>query len=327
MTTPTRWAILGTGRIAAIFAEGLKALEDAQLVAAGSRTQEKADAFADRFDIPRRHASYQALAADPDVDVVYIATPHSMHKENTILCLKANKAVLCEKPFAINAIEARAAIDVARATDLFLMEAMWTRFLPAMVQVRQWIDAGAIGAPRMVTADFGFRSAVNPESRLFNPALGGGALLDVGVYTISLAAMVLGSQPARITGLAHLGETGVDEQAGMVLAYPEGQLAVLSTSVRASTPGEARIVGEEGTILIDPPFFRATRTHLRAGNTEESADFPFEGNGYNYQAAEVGRCLRNGKLESEIMPLEETIALMQIMDELRTQWGLKYPME
>src|SRR5215216_7626821 len=199
--TKTRWGILGTGNIASQFARGLVALDDAELVAVGSRTAESAEAFGERFSAPRRHASYAALASDPDVDAIYIATPHPLHHDNTIMGLEAGKAVLCEKPFAINAGQAQAMIATARERGVFLMEAMWTRFLPHMVRLRELLAAGAIGEVRMLQADFGFRTSFNPQSRLFDPALGGGALLDVGVYTISFAQMILG-EPDRVTGLA-----------------------------------------------------------------------------------------------------------------------------
>jgi predicted dehydrogenase len=250
-----------------------------------------------------------------------------MHRDHSILCLSAGKAVLCEKPFAVNAAEARAVVEVARQRRVFLMEAMWTRFLPAIVQVRQWLAAGAIGEPRLVTADFGFRAGIDPAGRLFSPSLAGGALLDVGVYPISLACMVFGPYPDRLASLAALGQTGVDEQAGVVLGYPGGRLAVATTAIRTSTPQEARILGTEGMILIDPAFWRAERAVLRAGSREEVAAAPLVGNGYNYEAAEVGRCLRAGQLESPDMTLQDTVAIMEVLDRIRAQWGLRYPME
>ncbi|MCY3667117.1 MAG: Gfo/Idh/MocA family oxidoreductase, partial [Gemmatimonadetes bacterium] len=258
---------------------------------------------------------------------VYVATPHPFHKDNSILCLEAGKAVLCEKPFTINAAEAEAVVACARANGTFLMEAMWSRYLPIMVQVRQWLDTGAIGEPLMVSADFGFRAGVNPDGRLFNLALGGGALLDIGIYVVSFAAMVLGSQPAQIAAAAHLGETGVDEQTGIVLRYSSGAIANLSCAIRASTSHEARIVGIEGTIVIDPSWWKGESATLKAGEREERIELPLAGNGYNYEAQEVARCLGEGLTESAVMSLDETVALMRILDEIRAQIGLKYPME
>ena len=327
MTAPIRWGILGPGSIAHKFAVGLQAISEGELVAVGSRDQQRADAFADQYDAPNRHASYEALSADPDIDAVYVATPHPFHKDNSILCLEAGKAVLCEKPFTINAAEAEAVVACARANGVFLMEAMWSRYLPIMVQVREWLDAGAIGEPLMVSADFGFRAGVNPEGRLFNLALGGGALLDIGIYVVSFAAMVLGSQPAQIAAAAHLGATGVDEQTGIVLRYSGGAIANLSCAVRASTSHEARIVGSEGTIAIDPSWWKGEGVTLKAGDREERIELPLAGNGYNYEAQEVARCLDADLTESATMSLDETVALMRILDEIRAQIGLKYPME
>jgi predicted dehydrogenase len=327
LTGPIRWGILGTGNIAKQFARGLAVLPDAALVAVGSRSQASADAFGELFGVQRRHAGYDALANDPDVDAVYIATPHSLHHENSLLCLRAGKAVLCEKPFTINAHQAEEVIAYGRAAGLFVMEAMWTRFLPIMVRLRQLLAEGAIGEVRMLTADFGFRAEVNPAGRLFNPALGGGALLDVGVYPVSLASMVFGA-PARVTSMAHLGTTGVDEQAGIIFAYDSGQLALLSTAIRTSTPHEALLMGTAGQIKLHSPWWMPTRMSvLRAGEEAELIELPFEGNGYNYEAAEVMRCLRASERESATMPLDETLAIMRTLDALRQQWGLRYPGE
>ena len=327
MSTPIRWGILGPGSIAGKFAEGLEALPDAQLAAIGSRTPERAAAFAARFAVPRVHSSYEELVQDAEIDAIYVATPHPFHKEHTILCLEAGKAVLCEKPFTINATEAEAVVQLARTRNIFLMEAMWTRFLPAMAKVRQWIATGAIGAVRMIQADFGFRAGLNPQGRLFNLELGGGALLDIGVYTVSFASMLLGAKPTQIKALAHIGETGVDEQAGIVMGYEDGALAVLSTAVRTTTAHEARILGTEGMICIEPSFWKSEKITLRAGDREEIEVLPLIGNGYNYEAAEVGACLRQGQVESEVMPLDETIEIMHILDTIRAQWGLQYPSE
>lgn len=322
-----RWGILGTGRIARTFAEGLAVLPEAELVAVGSRSQTAADAFGDVFHVPHRHASYEGLAADPDVDVVYVATPHSLHRDNSLLCLEAGKAVLCEKPFAINAAQAEEVIALARKKRLFLMEAMWTRFLPVLVRVRELLAEDAIGKVRLLNADFGFSATFDPRGRLFNPHLGGGALLDVGVYLVSLASMVFGP-PAHVASMAHLGATGVDEQAAMILGYERGQLAVLSTAIRTATPQEATLVGTEGWMRIHSQWWHPTTLTVTVkGREDQAIRLPFEGNGYHYEAAEVMRCLRAGKLESEVMPLDETLAIVKTMDKIRAQWGLKYPME
>lgn len=327
MQEKTRWGIISTGNIARKFATGLKVLPNAELLAVGSRSQEAADAFGDLFGIERRYPSYEALAQDPDIDAIYIGTPHTFHKENSLLGLSHGKAVLCEKPFTINAAEAKEVIDFARQNKVFLMEAMWTRYLPIFVRLRELLAEAVIGDVRMLTADFGFRARMNPHSRTFDLALGGGALLDVGIYPLSLASMIFGA-PQRITGMTHLGETGADENSAMILGYEGGALAVLSTAVRTSTPQIAILNGTEGRITIPAQWWVGTRMTVEVfGKETTEITMPLTGNGYEYEAAEVARCLRAGLLESEVMPLDETLALMQTMDEIRRQWGLKYPME
>ncbi len=327
MTKTIRWGILGTGAIAHKFATGLGDLPDVELLAVGSRTQDSADAFADEFKIERRYSSYEALAKDADVDAIYISTPHPFHKENTLLCLANGKAVLCEKPFAINAKETLEMITFAREKKLFLMEAMWSRFLPHIVKVRELLDKDTIGEVRMLKADLGFRTDVNPEGRLFNPDLGGGALLDVGIYPISLAYMFFGA-PVEVKSFARLGSTGIDEEASIILSHREGQLSLLSTAIRLNTPHEALVIGTKGYIHIHRYWWAPSHLTLHLdGKKPKKIKIDTPLNGYNYQALEVSQCLREGKLESDIMPLDETLAIMKTLDTIRTQWGLKYPME
>jgi predicted dehydrogenase len=322
-----RWGILGTGAIARQFIEGLRSLPEAEVLAVGSRSEASASEFADERGIPRLYASYDGLAADPDVDVVYVATPHPFHSGNAELCLEAGKAVLCEKPFTVNALEAERVVELARDRGLFLMEGMWTRFFPLMEKVRRLVSEGAIGEVRMLNVDFGFRTELDPASRLFDPALGGGALLDVGVYCVSLASMILG-KPSGSVGLSHLGETGVDEQASMVLKHEEGRLASLSIGIRTATPQEATIMGTEGYLRVHSPWWRPTSmTVSRPGEEGETVEAPVSGNGFNYEAAEVMRCIEAGKTESDIMPLDETLSVMRTMDGIRAAWGLRYPSE
>ncbi|HEY7031828.1 MAG TPA: Gfo/Idh/MocA family oxidoreductase [Thermomicrobiales bacterium] len=322
-----RWGIIGRGWIAEFFAAGLRALPDAELVAVGSRRQETADEFADKLGVSRRHGSLEALANDPEVDVVYVSTPHQAHKSATLRCLAAGRPVLCEKPFAINAAEADEMIAAAHARNLFLMEAMWTRFTPLMGKVRTLLADGAIGEVRMLSADLGFRATPGRPLRLFDPAYGGGALMDVGVYVVSFASMVLGA-PTRIVSMPTLGDTGVDEQAAIILGHTNGALSLLSAAIRTTTPHLATIMGTEGMIEIHFDWHKPTAFTLKlAGKEPERFDLPPHGNGYNYEAAEVMRCLRAGLKESPILPLAETRAVMQTLDEIRAQWGLRYPME
>lgn len=322
-----KWAIMGTGTIAKSFAQGLGQLSDAELYAVGSRSLQSAEQFGNNFPAQKYYGSYEALVRDPDVDVVYIATPNSAHKDNILLCLNHGKPVLCEKPFTLNRHETAEVIRVAREKKLFLMEGMWTRFFPVYRQIREWLDANAIGPVRMVSADFGFRREGPAEDRKVGLHRGGGALMDVGVYPISFASWVFQQPPSTITGVASLYETGVDELSAMTLLYPDGQVAVLSCSINTPTQKEARIIGNKGTIVI-PEFSKAISATLAViGEEPVTVTFPLEGNGYNYQAAAVMACLRAGETECELMPLDESLTIMVQMDELRQQWGIVFPGE
>jgi predicted dehydrogenase len=311
---PVRWGILGTGGIASTFASDLRLTESGVVSAVGSRSQGSADRFADGFGIERRHASYESLVADPNVDVVYVATPHPMHRVNAILALRAGKPVLVEKPFAMNAVEAAEIVEVARETQLFAMEAMWTRFLPHIAMVREWLAKGALGEIVTVAADHGQWFAEDPGFRLFAPELGGGALLDLGVYPVSFASMVLGT-PNRIAALSDPAFTGVDAQTSMVFGYESGAQAVLTCSLRAGSPTRASIVGTDARIEIEGDFYAPAAVTLvpRAG---ESTRVPstHEGRGLRHQADEVARRLAAGDLESPLMGLTESVSIMQTMD-------------
>jgi predicted dehydrogenase len=311
---PVRWGVIGTGVIAGDFVNDLARTDSGVAVAVGSRQQRSADRFADRFGIPRRHAGYEALVADDEVDVVYVATPHPMHHANTLLALRAGKPVLVEKAFAMNAAEAREMVDVARGERLFLMEAMWTRFLPHIVELRRLLADGVLGEIVTVSADFGEWFPRDPQSRLFAPELGGGALLDLGVYVVSFASMVLGP-PERIVSLIEPAMTGVDGQTSMLFGYASGAQAVLTCTSSAVSPRRAAVVGTEARIEIDKDFFRPSSFTL-TGRSGEATRFEIahEGHGLRHEADEVARCLREGLLESPVMPLDETISIMETMD-------------
>lgn len=322
-----RWGILGTGKIAERFAGAIAMVDDAEVVAVGSRTSTAAHAFANLHGVPKRHVGYQVLVSDTDVDVVYVATPHVYHRDHAMLAIEAGKAVLCEKPFTINAVEAEKVVHMARERGVFLMEAMWSRFIPAVRRVRELVAEEIVGDLRMISADFGFRADFGPNHRLLARELGGGALLDVGVYPISLVSMLWGA-PTRIAGLAAMGETGVDEQAAIVLGYDDGRLASLYTSIDVDTPVEAVLMGTRGHIRIHRRMHHPQKLTVAVdGREEEVIEMPFEGYGLQFQAMEVGRCLREGRTESEAMPLDETVAVMRTLDAIRAQWGLKYPGE
>lgn len=327
MTRPIRWGILGTGWIANAFASALVQVPGAELLAVGSRTARSAERFGDHFGIQRRYANSEALVQDPEVDVVYIATPNPLHREHALLCLDSGKAVLCEKPFALNARQAEEVIRTARRRELFLMEAMWSRFFPLMARVRALVADGTIGPVQMLVADLCLRFEFDPADRRYAPDLGGGALLDLGIYTLSLASMIMGP-PSKITSLAHLGPSGVDEQAGIVLGYDGGQMSVLHCSLRVDSPVEATLLGTKGRIRLHPWWIRPDRLTLSVSGREDTPiEMPFGGNGYQFEALEVMECLRNGKQESDLMPLDETLSIVRTMDAIRDQWGLTYPGE
>jgi predicted dehydrogenase len=319
MTEPLGWGLIGTGGIAETFAADLMFTESGRAVAVGSRQMESADRFADRFNIPNRHASYEALVADPDVDVVYVATPHPMHHGGALLALRARKPVLVEKPFTMNAAEARELVATARAEGLFLMEAMWTRFLPHIAEIRRLLAEGALGNIVTVTADHGQWFPKARDFRLFAPELGGGALLDLGVYPVSFASMVLGT-PDRIVTLIDPAFTGVDGQTSMLFGYPSGAQAVLTCTLSAKSPTRGAIVGTDSRIEIDGDFYAPTSFTL-ISRTGERTHFaaPHEGRGLWHQVDEVARCLREGLLESPLMPLDESVSIMQTMDAVLAQ--------
>jgi len=328
MAKKIRWGIVGTGGIAHQFAKGLAILPDAQLTAVSSRTKEAAEKFAAEFNVPNCHIGAESLANDKNVDVVYIATPHPMHKGETIICLEGGKAVLCEKPFAMNGSEVRQMIECAKKNKLFLMEAMWMYFFPAMAKIRQLVGDGDIGEILLVQSNLCFRREREPQGRLLNPQLGGGTLLDIGVYDISFAQMIYGREPQRISSMAHIGQTGVDEQSSMIFGYEDGAMAALTCSFLVETPCEAAIYGTGGYIKIPHMFFLPDKIIVKTGQEQEKEiKFDRLGNGYSYEAVEVMRCLREGETESPIMPLDTSAAIMRTMDRIRQQWNLVYPME
>jgi predicted dehydrogenase len=309
-----RWGILGTGLIAHTFASDLRLTESGAVAAVGSRSQSSADRFADEFGVERRHSSYESLVADPDIDVVYVATPHPMHCDNAVLALRAGKPVLVEKPFAMNAQESIEMVKVAREMGLFAMEAMWTRFLPHIAVIRDWIKRGVLGEIVTVMADHGQWFAEDPEFRLFAPELGGGALLDLGVYPVSFASMILGA-PDRIVALIDPAFTGVDAQTSMLFGYESSAQAVLTCTLRAKSPTRAAIVGTNARIEIDGRFYGpASVTLIPRSGEPTRVESDHEGHGLRHQADEVARCLAAGELESPLMSLDESISIMQTMD-------------
>jgi predicted dehydrogenase len=277
MTSPIRWGILGTGQIAHAFATALRDVPDAVLAAVGSRHEGTAQAFAEEFGAHRHYGNYRALAADEQIDVIYVATPHTLHTENTLMCLQAGKPVLCEKPFAINQRQARKVITLARQKKIFLMEAMWTRFLPAIQQAKFLLLQGEIGIPRQLQADFGFAADVGPEHRLYSKELGGGALLDVGIYPLSLAAYFMG-EIGDVRAQASLGDTGVDEQTAFTLLHRDGGLSSCLCSINAKSPITLTISGSAGHLHLHAPFFKSQAlTIIRADGISRTVQLPYTG--------------------------------------------------
>ena len=310
--TPIRWGILGTGTIAHTFAQDLPYAEGAVLHAVGSRTDASARAFAEAHGAPVAHGSYDALVADPDVDAIYIATPHSLHLANASAVLRAGKGVLCEKPLTPTPEDSRALIAVAEETGGYLLEAMWTHFLPAVQTALGWVREGRIGTVRRLHADFGYPTPYDPHSRIFDPALAGGALLDLGVYPIALAWLFLGQHPDEIQVTARYAPTGVDDDVAMIFSYPEA-VATLGCSFRCRMGNAAVIAGEDGWIRL-PDFFRARECSLY--RMDERVDHYEDGRehaGYAYEAEAVGRDLRAGRQQSETVPWASTLAVQDQM--------------
>ena len=323
MSHVVRWGILGTGRISKAFARALKDTPGAVLAGVGSRTLDAAEGFAREFG-GAAYGSYEELVAADDVDLVYVGTPHPLHAENVRMALNAGKGVLCEKPFTMNRAEGQTLVDLARAKNLFLMEAMWTRFLPALAEVRRIVESGEIGHVHQVNAELGFKSEAGPQHRLFNLALGGGALLDLGIYPLSIAVALLGPVE-QVQAQAELGPTGVDEQTGFLLRHRGGGMSVCSCSLRAHLPSELTIAGERGHVRMNTRFHHALSvTVTRADGIARTVPTPFLGNGYVHEAIEAQRYWREGLIESPGMTHDDTLALMGVMDEVRRQIGVGY---
>lgn len=325
MTDKIKWGILSTGHISNKFAEALKILPQAELAAVASRNISSAKSFAKKHNVPIAYGSYEELAEDPTIDVIYIGTPHSFHLKNSVMCMRQGKSVLCEKALTINAIEAIEMVKVAREENVFLMEAMIPRHVPLLKKVLKWIDDGKIGEVRMVKASRCARGIFSPGARQLNPDLGGGSLLDVGVYVISFASQIFRKPPIEVVGLGHIGDWGSDEQGVAVLKYNNGEIADLSFALRTKAVNEAYILGTTGYIKIDDVF--AVPHKATCYNDDKITDVIEEsiiGNALNYEAEEVMRCLNKGLKESPYMPLDESIEIMEVMDKIRKPWGLTY---
>jgi predicted dehydrogenase len=328
MTEQINWAVVGTGGITNRFLAGLRDAKGACLYAAVSRTKENAERCAAQYGIKKAYGDYDAMLNDPAVNAIYIGTPHVTHKELAIKAFRAKKAVLCEKPVSINAQELSEMIGEARANKVFFMEAMWTRFVPPLVKVREWLNSGIIGDVKMVQANFCFSAAFNPQGRLYNIGLGGGALLDAGVYPVSLASFVFGGKkPEAVTSMMYRGETQVDEEVSALLSYGGPQMAMVSAAISTAGVNDGWIYGTQGRIHLPDFVFSHSANLTLYGRYSYHYEPDFLSNGYNYEAEEVMRCIREGKPESETMSLAESLTIMEIMDQIRAQHGFRYPGE
>lgn len=319
-----KWGILGAGSMASNFADALKQVDEAQLEAVASRSKDRSDAFGKKNSVKKCYSNYDDLVNDSAIDIVYIAVPHSLHKDLSVMCLEAGKAVVCEKPFAINAGQAAEVIQLAKKKNLFLMEAMWTRFLPVFSKLRAMLSQEVIGDIQIMLSGGAYMPDFDPEFYLFNKSLGGGILLDAGVYPVSIASMIFGV-PKKILAMGELGVTGVDEHDAALLSYPSGAIANIYVSHRGKQSPDMTLIGSKGKIYLSPPVFSPSAMTLCVdGQAEEVFDFTEPGSGYRYQIQEANRCLQQGKQESEIMPLNETLEIMRTMDEIRQQIGICY---
>ncbi len=320
-----RWGFLSAGGIANVLADDFL-IAGITIQAVGARDLVKANEFADKFGIPNRHQGYEALVNDPEVDVVYVSTPHSLHHEHTLLALNAGKHVLLEKPFTINAREAQEIKDLAEARGLFVLEAMWARFLPSMDAIFEVINSGILGEIKLVSADHS--QYLSHVPRLWEPDLGGGALLDLGIYPVSFALRVLGL-PLRATAKATLTSRGVDETTSIIFEYESGAQANLTTSISATGSVTATVVGTDGRIEVDKAFYNQTsfRVYNRGGEVIQSYDVKIDGIGRQFQGLHLEKCVAEGLRESPILSITESVEIMKVMDALRAQMGVKYPTE
>jgi predicted dehydrogenase len=320
----TRWGVAGTGRIAALVADDFPYVPDAELAAVGSRSRQRAEAFAQAYSVARAHGSYAELIADPQVDVVYVATPHPQHYALAIAALRAGKPVLVEKAFTATLAGAEEVVSEARRHGIFAMEAMWTRFQPAVVRARELLAEGAIGEIVSVQAELGILRDFNPSDRLFAPELGGGALLDLGVYTVSFAQMLCGA-PQTVFAVGTHEPNGVEGSATLLLGFEDGRSATLTTTLHADLPGAARIFGSRGWIELPPRFHHPTQLVLhRDGHEPETLTLPPLGGGYAHEVIEVTECVRAGRTESAVMPLDDTLAVMAALEQAGAQLGVTW---
>lgn len=311
-----KWGIIGAGNIAGSFAEGLSVLPNAACYAIASRDAKKAADFAQKHGCSRAYSSYEEMLEDPDVEIVYVATPNNVHYTHTMMALEAGKHVLCEKPFAITCSQAMTMMRTAREKNLFLMEALWSRFLPSVLETKRRIDSGEIGNPLLLQAEFGIHPPYNPNSRLFDPKLGGGSIPDIGIYPIFLALYLFGD-PLAVEVSSVAAPTGVDMTTTIVMKHKEGRMSVLTSSFAFDLESDAKITGDAGRLRLRRMFHIPTTLGVRHKVDELESEIPvsMEGNGYNYEAQEVMRCVSEGKIESDQWSHQNTLRLLGIVEQ------------
>ena len=321
-----KWGIIGPGTIANAFAKEVSKTEKGKLVAVYGRNEEKSKKFAKEYNLEKSYANIDEFLNDKEIDAVYIATPHNYHMDFAIKCIKAKKHVLCEKPFSYNKKTSEEVLKLAKENNVFIMEALWTLFFPAIIKAKSWIDEGKIGKIKMISASFGFESEEDINSRLYNPNLAGGALLDVGIYPILFSNFMMNDVPKEINTTATMTNTGVDESNLISFKYKDNTLASLSCSIKVATDNTAVIYGEKGKIVI-PSFWMAKKATLYSNNEEIVFEDEYKGTGYIYEIIEANNCILNNKIESDVASHKVTLELAKIMDEIRGQIGFIYPFE
>lgn len=319
------WGILAPGRIAHKFASDLKLLPNAVLYAVGSRSLHRATEFARKYEIEKAYGSYAELAADSEVDVIYIASPHVGHYADTLMCLKNSKAVLCEKPIAMNGKQLAIMTKTAQQNNVFFMEALWTRFIPSFLKFKEIVESGAIGDVKIIESDFCFKAPYNPEGRLFNPFLGGGSLLDIGIYPVFMALTMAGT-PDTIQSMASIGATNVDECCSLLFKHPNGILSILYCSIVNTGRTQTMVYGNKGYIRLNTMWHMPTSIDVIPDNEKpEHISFEEPGNGYQYEADEVMKCLDKNKISSDVFSWQHSAELISVLDTIRDQLGIKYP--
>ncbi|WP_372370654.1 Gfo/Idh/MocA family protein [Candidatus Uabimicrobium sp. HlEnr_7] len=321
------WGIVGLGNIAHLFAQGLKHIPQARLCAVASLSLDRAKKFAIKYDVPHYYGSYEEITSNPEIDIVYVATPHHLHCEVSLMCMRKHISVLCEKPLAINTEQVEEMIDTAREKHVFFMEALWSRFLPHICKIKELVDNGTLGDIHLLEADFGFRAPFEPQKRLFNNKLGGGSLLDIGIYPVFLSYLLLGI-PKEIQALAKIGSTNVDESCIINMSYDSGALATLHSSITSKTKTRASLYGKDGELDILSPWYAPSHFVFKKYQDKSKEEFRFNydniGNGYTFEIIEAMKCMERTQQQSSLWNWQNSLELVKILDDIRDSCGIEY---